>query len=78
MKSSSNHFFSHILFLRNNILTGNMKMGTTMKNDLDDVMRNYEKEGLLHEMFKRQAQKTPNKVSMHRCPFSDNEIIIPF
>ncbi len=35
---------------------------TTMNGELDDVMKDYEKQGLLHEMFEAQARATPDKV----------------
>ena len=37
-------------------------MSTTMNGNIEEMMTDYEKQGLLHEMFLRQAQKTPNKV----------------
>ena len=39
-------------------------MGTTVNGNIDEVMKNYEKLGLLHEMFVRQAHKTPDKVNV--------------
>ena len=41
-------------------------MGTTINGNIDEVMKNYEKQGLLHEMFVKQVHKTPDKVNV-RC-----------
>ena len=35
-----------------------------MNGNIDEVMKNYEKQGLLHEMFVKQAHKTPDKVNV--------------
>ena len=37
-------------------------MSNTMNGNIEEMMRDYEKQGLLHEMFVRQARKTPDKV----------------
>ena len=41
-------------------------MGTTVNGNIHEVMKNYEKLGLLHEMFVKQALETPDKVNV-RC-----------
>ncbi len=37
-------------------------MSSTLNGSLDDVLGDYEKHGALHDMFVRQALKTPDQV----------------